>query len=103
MERLQITPGHQRRIVKGFLFAALSIAVIASGCAMRLGRRNDSQKSERLATERGKLAELKNPVERTRTYIKIAHLLLDFVAGAARDHDTEAMVPLVDQYTSAIQ
>jgi hypothetical protein len=30
-------------------------------------------------------------------------LLLDFVTGAGRDHDTEAMVSLVDQYTTAIQ
>src|SRR5262249_4336903 len=37
------------------------------------------------------------------TYIRIAHLLLDFVASSARDHDMEAMVPLVDQYTTAIQ
>jgi hypothetical protein len=89
--------------VKVFLIAALSIVVIAPGCAVRLGRMSDNQRSERLAIERGKLAELKNPVERTRSYIRIARLLLDFVAGAARDHDTEAMVSLVDQYTSAIQ
>ena len=89
--------------MKGFLTAALSIAFIASGCAVRLGRMSDSQRSERLAIERGKLQELKNPVERTRTYITIAHLLLDFMAGAARDHDTEAMAPLIEQYTTAIE
>jgi hypothetical protein len=89
--------------VRGFLIAALIIVVVAPGCAVRLGRMSDSQRSERMAIERGKLAELKNPVERARTYIRIAHLLLDFVTGAARDHDTEAMVSLVDQYTTAIQ
>ena len=93
----------KRWMVKGFLIAPLSIALIGSGCAVRLGRMSDSQRSERLAIERGRLADLKNPVERTRTYIRIARLLLDFVAGAARDHDAEAMVSLVDQYASAIQ
>jgi len=31
------------------------------------------------------------PLERTRTYVRIAHLMLDFVAGAARDHDSETL------------
>jgi hypothetical protein len=30
-------------------------------------------------------------------------LLLDFVAGAARDHQTDVMGPLLEQYTAAIR
>ena len=33
----------------------------------------------------------------------IADLLLDFVADAARDHDAESLMPLIDQYVTAIR
>jgi hypothetical protein len=36
-------------------------------------------------------------------YIVISTLLLDFVAGAARDHQTDAMESLLEQYLTAIR
>jgi hypothetical protein len=81
----------------------VSIALLVSGCAVRLGRLNDNQKAERLALERGRLTELSDPVRRTRSYIVISTLLLDFVAGAARDHQSDAMESLLEQYLTAIQ
>ena len=89
--------------MKFFLAIALSIPLVLSGCAARLGRLNDNQKAERLARERGRLTELNDPVQRTRSYIVISRLLLDFVAGAARDHQTDVMGPLLEQYTAAIR
>src|SRR5262245_2913147 len=90
-------------MIERLQIACIAVALLPTGCAAHLGRMSDSQRSERLAIERGKLAELKNPVQRTKTHIRIAQLLLDFIAGAARDHDIEAMIPLVDQYTTTIQ
>lgn len=86
-----------------FLLITLFFGLISSGCAPRLGRLSDAQKSERLAIEKGKLADIKDPVERTKSYITISGFLLDFIAGAARDHDVEAIGSLADQYTSAIR
>jgi hypothetical protein len=89
--------------MKLFLLITLCFGFISSGCAARLGRLSDAQKSERLATEKGRLSDIKDPVERTKSYITISRFLLDFIAGAARDHDVEALGSLADQYTSAIR
>ena len=89
--------------MKAFLVIVLSIPLVLSGCAARLGRLNDNQRAERLARERGRLTELKDPVQRTKSYIVISTLLLDFVTGAARDHQTDLMGTLLEQYMTAIQ
>src|SRR5262245_25708345 len=86
--------------MKGLLVIVLSVPLILAGCAVRLGRLNDNQRAERLARERGRLTELKDPVQRTKSYITISTLLLDFITGAARDHQTEVMGPLLEQYTT---
>jgi hypothetical protein len=89
--------------MKVFLAIALSFPLVLSGCAARLGRLNDNQRAERLARERGRLSELKDPVQRTKSYIVISTLLLDFITGATRDHQTDVMGPLLEQYTTAIR
>jgi hypothetical protein len=89
--------------MKVFLVVVLSVPLVLSGCAARLGRLNDNQRAERLARERGRLTELEDPVQRTKSYITISTLLLDFVTGAARDHQTDLMATLLEQYTMAIQ
>ena len=66
------------------LVATIVFMGMMSGCAARLGRLSDSQKGERLAIEKGRLAQLKDPVQRTKTYITISQLLLEFAVGAAR-------------------
>ena len=65
--------------------------------------KSQSEKGERLAIERGRLSELKDPMQRSKSYVRISDLLLDFIAGAANDRDVEAMSSLLDQYTSAIR
>jgi len=89
--------------MKAFLVITLSIPLVLSGCAARLGRLNDNQRAERLAIERGRLTELKDPIQRTKSYIIISTLLLDFITGAAHDHQADVMRPLLDQYTMAIR
>jgi hypothetical protein len=89
--------------MKAFVVIALSVPLALSGCAARLGRLNDNQRAERLARERGRLTELKDPVQRTKSYIVISTLLLDFITGAARDHQMDVMGTLLEQYTTAIR
>jgi hypothetical protein len=89
--------------MRAFVVSTLSVLLALCGCAARLGRLNDNQKAERMAVERGRLTELKDPVQRTKSYITISTLLLDFIAGAARDHQTDVMESLLDQYTTAIR
>src|SRR5215470_8511311 len=85
------------------LCAALCGFALTSGCAAHVGKLTDIQRSERLATEKGRLAELKDPVARTKSYITISQLLLEFSAAAARDQDVESLDKLLDQYNSAIK
>jgi hypothetical protein len=82
---------------------SLLVPFLVFGCAARLGHKSESLIGERLAVERGRLSELQDPIERTRSYITISDLLLDFVADAARDHDAESLMPLVNQYVSTIR
>jgi hypothetical protein len=78
-------------------------AFLISGCAVRLAKMTDVQKAELLATERGRLSDIQDPVARTKTYITISRILLDFVAGAARDGDAAELNSLLNQYVSAIR
>ncbi len=89
--------------MRAFLAIILGAALAVSGCGVRIGRMNDSQRAERLATERGKLPTLTNPVAITKSYIVISTILLDFVSGAARDGDMGAMKSLLDQYVESIR
>jgi hypothetical protein len=63
----------------------------------------DMQKTERLARERGRVAESDNPVDKAKSYVVISSILLDFAAGAARDQYMEELKALLIQYTAAIQ
>jgi len=62
-----------------------------------------SQRSERLAVERGNLVDLADPLARTRSYITISDILLSFVADAARARDSDGLNVLLDQYLTAIR
>ena len=81
----------------------LLVPLLVFGCAARLGHESETIIGERLAVERGRLSELEDPIERTKSYITISDLLLDFAAGAARDHDAGSLAPLLDQYAAAIR
>ena len=83
------------------LIAILQLVPI-SGCGPRLARMTDNQKAERLATERGRILELTNAVPKTRSYIVISEILLDFAASAMAADDFEAVKGLLDQYGTTV-
>lgn len=77
--------------------------MLTSGCGARLANMTDSQKAERLARERGRLQDLTDPVDKTRSWITISQILLDFAAGAGREGNMKDMQSLLDQYVTAIR
>ena len=62
----------------------------------------DAQKSELLATERGRLLDLTDPVEKAKTHITISEILLDFAGTAASNGQSDEMETLFPQYIAAI-
>jgi hypothetical protein len=89
--------------MRKLLPSIICLLVLVVGCGPRLGRMKASQRSERLAVERGNLVDLTDPLARTQSYIKISNILLSFVADAARAHDDDGLNVLVDQYLTAIR
>jgi hypothetical protein len=83
-------------------FVAITVVLISCGCAVRLGRLDD-RRSARVTSETRRLAEIKDPVERTQHYIRIAQLLIDSVADAARVDNFEVMGPLLKEYKDVIR
>jgi hypothetical protein len=77
--------------------------IFAWGCAARLADMSSEQRAERLATERGRLADLLDPVERTKSYITISEILLSFASEALRDGAVADMKTLVGQYITAVE
>ena len=87
-----------------FLLLALCVGVVFSGCIRpRAGSGIDRERSERLATERGKLPDLTDPISITRSQIVISRILLDFISDSVRDRDTEALNAILPQYRTAIR
>ena len=82
---------------------ALAIALTFSACRPRHANVSVSDQAELLAEERGRLLELTDPVERTRSYITVSGILLDFAASFAHDGNTDGMKALLSQYDTAIQ
>jgi hypothetical protein len=70
---------------------------------MRLTKMKAAKRAELLATERGRLSELTDPVERTKAYILISDILVSFAADAVKDGTIEELSILMDQYVGAIQ
>jgi hypothetical protein len=62
-----------------------------------------AERAELLATERGRLSELTDPVERTKAYILISDILVSFASDAVKDGTIEELGVLMDQYVAAIQ
>jgi hypothetical protein len=86
---------------RGFL-SLICALIVVSGCGIRLGKMNHAQKAELLARQREKLPYIRDPVSKTKTYITISRILLDFAAGAAQNGDTAAMDSFLVQYVNAI-
>src|SRR5262245_59085515 len=85
--------------VKKFCVLVFGLQLCLSGCAMRVGRgSNGTARAERLAMEKGKLAELTDPVARAKTYVVIADILLSFAGDSARVEDHDSFRALLDEY-----
>jgi hypothetical protein len=85
------------------LILTLLLVFVVSGFAVGLGQKAVNRSAERLEAERRRLSALKDPVDRTKSYIKISNLLLDLATGVSQEHGAESLAPLVDQYVTAIQ
>jgi hypothetical protein len=64
---------------------------------------SDNEKAERLAIEKGKLIESKDPVETTKSHIMIARILLDFVSTSVKQREVEGIDKRLAQYIDAVQ
>jgi hypothetical protein len=82
---------------------ALILEAFIPGCALHSAKLTDNRKAERLAIEKGKLSELTDPVDITRTQITISEILLDFAASALDEHQLDGMNRRLTQYSAAIQ
>lgn len=91
------------RIPGNGLPVILSLLLLFAGCAFRLGRMTPTQRGERLAIERGRLTELTDPVDRTRSYITISKLLLSFATDAVHERDIDDLNALMDQFVATIK
>jgi hypothetical protein len=77
-------------------------AIAMAGCAVKLSSMTDAQKAELLAKQQRNLPQISDPVAKTKTYITISHILLDFAGSAVQEGNTVAMNSLLDQYVDAI-
>ena len=78
------------------------LTLVMCGCGPRLARMTDAQKSELLATERGRLLDLTDPVDKTKAHIMISEIILDFAGTAVRNQQVDEMRTLFPQYVAAI-
>jgi len=73
-----------------------------SGCGLRLARMTETEKAERLAVERSRVRKLKDEVAKTRSYIIISEILLDFAGSALRNNDLINLQKVLEEYATAI-
>jgi hypothetical protein len=88
--------------MKKYLTWVACATLLCFGCAMRVGRTTNQQKAERLASERGRLAETDDPAVKTNSYIVISGILLDFAEADIRDGAFDVVPQLLGQYVQAI-
>jgi len=86
-------------------FLVLLIFFSISSCAIRSSslRAQYDKRLERLEREKDKLKRATDPVDRTKTEIRIAEILLTFVSDAANAGDQERLEQRLDEYRAAIQ
>ena len=86
--------------------SSLLLSLLLAGCVLHpasLLPQNDDKQLVRLTSERDKLKRQTDPVDRTKTGIKISEILLTLVSDAIKKGDLELMEDRLDQYTDAIQ
>src|SRR5262245_56552131 len=88
--------------MKKLLFTVFCL-LLNCGCGARIAEMSAKQRSERLATERGRIADLADPVAKTKSYIKISEVLLSFAVDAIREGTTGDIKSLMDQYINTVE
>jgi hypothetical protein len=83
--------------------AIVVTAVAFSACAMHRPAMTVSDEAELLAEEQGRLTEETDPVERTKSYITVCDILLDFASSFAHDGNLDGMDALLSQYDTSVQ
>jgi hypothetical protein len=73
------------------------------GCGARIAEMSGKQRSERLATERGRISDLSDPVAKTKSYITISEILLTFATDAIREGATGDVKNLMEQYVTTVE
>ena len=86
-------------------FFILLVFFSICSCAIRSSslRAQYDKRVERIEKEKEKLKKLTDPVDRTKTQIRIAELLLSFVADSVNAGDQERMEQRLDEYVAAVQ
>jgi hypothetical protein len=86
-------------------FFVLLILLNISGCAIRYSplQGQSDKRYQQLDREREKLKRSLDPVDRTKTEIKVAEILLTFVSDAVKNGDMERMEQRLEEYVAAIQ
>ena len=94
-------PDDFRKMWRGLAFAVA--AMTFSACAMHRPALTVSDEAELLAEERGRLTEETDPIERTKSYITVCGILLDFASSFAHDGNLDGTDALLAQYDTSIQ
>src|SRR5262245_38718463 len=82
----------------------LFVFVSASSCAARgLPLQGTDKRLVALQKEKDKLRRQTDPVDRTKTHIKISEILITLVTDAVRGGDLEVMEARLDEYVDTIQ
>jgi hypothetical protein len=84
-------------------FFIVFFLLLNCGCAAKIAEMSAKQRSERLATERGRVSDLTDPVAKTKSYIAISEILLSFAFDSIREGATGDVKNLMDQYINAVE
>jgi hypothetical protein len=81
------------------------IVVAVSSCAIHTNalRAQFDKRLDRLQKEQDKLKRQTDPVDRTKTYIKVSEILLSLASDAVRTGEPEALGRRLDQYVETIR
>ena len=67
------------------------------------GRLSHADKNAQLTAERTRLTRQRDPVDKTKSYIRISGLLLDLASTAAQDGDTQRLESLLGDYADTVK
>jgi hypothetical protein len=83
----------------------LLLFLVIASCAARGGLQfvEYDKRLQQLDKERTKLKTQSDPVDRTKTHIKISEILLTLVTDAVKNNDMELMEHRLDEYVTTIQ